>query len=70
MTKKKLLLIIVFFSAVSTWLDFISVLTYIGYELKLTPIEIAIITIAILIPQSILSPFIIKILKKYNTKKY
>ncbi len=62
-------LVIVALLAVSTWLDFISILTYVGYELQLPAVYVALVSIAMLFPQAFLGKQLANIVKKYSPKK-
>ncbi|MCJ8337005.1 MAG: MFS transporter [Pseudomonadales bacterium] len=67
--QNKLLLLIVGLLSFSTWIDFISILTYVGYELALSPMGVALVTISMLAPKAIFAKVFIAIIKRYSAKK-
>ncbi|OUS39030.1 hypothetical protein A9R01_02550 ['Osedax' symbiont bacterium Rs2_46_30_T18] len=67
--QNKLLLLIVGLLSFSTWIDFISILTYVGYELALSPMGVALVTISMLAPKAIFTKVFIAIIKRYQAKQ-
>lgn len=56
------------FLSVSMWLDFISILTYVGYELELSAFYVALVSISMLLPQAFLGKLLAKIVNKYDAQ--
>ena len=54
--------------ATSTWIDFISILTYVGYELQLSPLYVALVTVAMLLPQAAFGKQLAKIVQTYRAQ--
>lgn len=67
--KNKRLLTIIALISISTWVDFISILTYVGYELNLDPMGVALVTVSMLAPQALFGRFFVKVIDRYDNKK-
>ncbi|KZL13487.1 MFS transporter [Pseudovibrio sp. Ad37] len=65
MKNKSLLLVIVCLN-VSAWVDLISIMTYIGYELEFSAIAVALVSISMLTPLAVFSGIISKTTKRRN----
>ncbi len=64
--KNKPLLLIVTLLSISAWIDLISIMTYVGYELEFSAISVALVSISMLAPQAILNNFISRCVNRFN----
>ncbi|GHB38618.1 hypothetical protein GCM10007094_30110 [Pseudovibrio japonicus] len=64
--KNKSLLLIVTFLSISAWIDLISIMTYVGYELEFSAISVALVSISMLAPQALLNGFIARCVNRFN----
>ncbi|KZL20775.1 Major Facilitator Superfamily protein [Pseudovibrio axinellae] len=62
----KPLLMVITCLNISAWIDLISIMTWVGYELNFSPIAVALVSISMLAPQAILSRFITKTINRHN----
>lgn len=64
--KNRSLLLIVTFLSISAWIDLISIMTYVGYELEFSAISVALVSISMLAPQALLNGFISRCVNRFN----